>query len=273
MASSDELTKFLLTLPQELDGAVMSLKVLEASDLDLTWANLIMKRDFENYELLFPRFGRRPRYILTDNQPHPNKKQWDLATGVVSDFVNTFQNVQDVYYGNVIVDDAILHEKPKSSQSRLPAESGEDLRNLNPKRVRFDLPEKSKSYPVDTRSGFPQKASNLPVASTSSSSRPTCEQSMSTGAREHKQLKEGINDDGVVMDSVGSRGKPEDARDMHLVTTLALKNFKRNVKNDLVLRVVKELNEVKASGKWLQIAAQIPATAELMQELFPSANK
>ncbi|ODM88509.1 hypothetical protein Ocin01_18173 [Orchesella cincta] len=52
------------------------------------------------------------------------------------------------------------------------------------------------------------------------------------------------------------------------VKTEALRNFK-NVDNNTLLRVVKELKECKGSGKWLKVINRMPLTAHLIQMLLP----
>ncbi|CAL8128706.1 unnamed protein product [Orchesella dallaii] len=278
MSSSAELTRVVINLPNELGGALVYLVVREASDLDQSWAKLVKKRHHWLYEQLFPRSGRRHHYVIKDNRPPPYRKQWELETGLISDFINSFRSVLAAYHATIVLEDSFEYGKSES-----------------PKRVRFTMPGEREPIKVSSSPspGVQRKYSNLSRAQElSSAARPSREASNSTRAR--KPIESGAPRNALVrnpfwkpsflsrgrgqskdnsVDSLDSSDVPEDGMEIQDVKASAVQNLQRRVDNETVLKVVKELKDLKDNGNWLRIASSVPLTAHLVQELFPSINQ
>ncbi|ODM87746.1 hypothetical protein Ocin01_18935 [Orchesella cincta] len=92
------------------------------------------------------------------------------------------------------------------------------------------------------------------------------------GPRRHVNLNHSTEDAISFAPSVDSHDSRSDLIAAGIVLkdvkTEALRNFK-NVDNNTLLRVVKELKECKGSGKWLKVINRMPLTAHLIQMLLP----
>ncbi|ODM86954.1 hypothetical protein Ocin01_19728 [Orchesella cincta] len=77
-----------LKLAQKLGGRQLSLQIHQPADLDKTWKNML-----------------KEKYRTLGHRSFHQRKQWNVANGVISDFIDSFKVCKDVYNATIVAND------------------------------------------------------------------------------------------------------------------------------------------------------------------------
>ncbi|ODN01453.1 hypothetical protein Ocin01_05229 [Orchesella cincta] len=94
-----------LKLAQKLGGRQLSLQIHQPADLEKTWKNMLKEKYRTLHDQLFPEGGDHNQYTLRDNRSFHQRKQWNVANGVISDFIDSFKVCKDVYNATIVAND------------------------------------------------------------------------------------------------------------------------------------------------------------------------
>ncbi|ODM98205.1 hypothetical protein Ocin01_08468 [Orchesella cincta] len=94
-----------LKLGQKLGGRLLSLQIRQPADLDKTWKNMLKEKYRTVHDRLFPEGGDHNQYTLRTIVPFHQRKQWNVANGVISDFIDSFKVCKEVYNATIVAND------------------------------------------------------------------------------------------------------------------------------------------------------------------------